>query len=122
MKKHILVVDDDQTTLKALVYILERENYHVVSSLSGKLLLDELAQPPDLIILDRRLSGMDGIEVCKYLKKKPATKHIPVILLSASSGMDILAKEAGADDSIEKPFDFRDLLEKIAKHLKDICN
>lgn len=117
MKKNILVVDDDLTTLRALTYILERENYHVETSLNGKFLLNKLAHLPDLIILDRRLSGLDGAEVCKYLKERPDTKHIPIILFSASSEVKTTAIGAGADDYIEKPFDFQELLDKIANHL-----
>ena len=117
MKKNILVVDDDLTTLKALIFILERENYHVETSLSGKFLLNKLAHLSDLIILDRRLSGLDGAEVCKYLKNQSDTKHIPVILFSASSEIKTTAIAAGANDYIEKPFDFQELLDKIANQL-----
>jgi CheY-like chemotaxis protein len=61
-------------------------------------------------VLDRQLSGQDGLKVCKFLKSQNTTKHIPVIIVSATPGIGKMAKEAGADDFIEKPFQIKDLL------------
>ncbi|HEY5371894.1 MAG TPA: response regulator [Hanamia sp.] len=70
---------------------------------------------PDLFLLDRQLSGYDGLNLRTFLKDQPATKHIPVIIVSATPGIGILANEAGADDFMEKPFHMKELLEKVKK-------
>jgi CheY-like chemotaxis protein len=116
MKKRILIVDDDPVLLEALSMIMEKEDYDIETSLSGRPLLEELPYKPDLIILDKRLSGMDGLEICRHLKQKPATRNIPVILVSAVPNLESVARRACADDFIEKPFNIRDLLDKVAKY------
>lgn len=117
MKKKILIVDDDPDILDAMSLILENENFEIEATLNGKSLLKKSSFDSDLILLDKRLSGIDGIEICKFLKAGETTKDIPVIMISAVSNIDELAEEAGADDFIEKPFNIRDLLDKVEKHI-----
>jgi DNA-binding response OmpR family regulator len=116
MENNILIVDDDAYLLNVLVLILRTEGYHIETSLSGEVLLKKMLYNPDLIILDRQLSDLDGAEICKGLKKEDETKNIPVILISAGSGLRDIAKDAGADDYIEKPFDSHELRDKV-KHM-----
>jgi DNA-binding response OmpR family regulator len=66
-------------------------------------------------LLDRQLSGQDGLKVCRFLKSQSQTKDIPVIIVSATPGIGKLAQEAGADDFIEKPFQMKELLNVVAK-------
>jgi DNA-binding response OmpR family regulator len=72
---------------------------------------------PDLFLLDRQLSGVDGLDVCRFLKSQEETKHIPVIIISATSNVVRHALQAGADDVIEKPFLIAELRKMIARHL-----
>jgi CheY-like chemotaxis protein len=72
---------------------------------------------PDLILLDVLLSGKDGREIVKYLKRKAETKAIPVIMFSAHPSAEETARAAGADDFLAKPFDIEVLLDKIAHFL-----
>ena len=117
MKKgKILVVDDEVYIVHILDFSLGMEGYEVVTALDGE---DALAKAtehrPDLIVLDIMMPKMDGYEACKRLKADPATRTIPVILLSAK-GRNVDQKtgfEVGADDYITKPFSPRKLVERI---------
>lgn len=117
MKKKIVIVEDDPGIREALRMILEKEDYDLQTFLNGKLLLRGLSYIPNLILMDKKLPGMDGVDICKYLKAQQATKKIPVILLSAVPNLKSIAQEAGADDFIEKPFDILELKDKIRKNI-----
>jgi CheY-like chemotaxis protein len=113
----ILVVDDDPVIQKLLSVNFEMEGYRVVTANDGIEGLERVASDkPDLILLDVMMPRMDGIEVSKRLKSDPATKEIPVVLLSAKAqSSDIQSGiEAGADDYVTKPFDPLELLDKVA--------
>lgn len=116
--KHILVVDDDPDILVFLQVILEDEGYSVVTSEKGEY-LEQLHNGglPDLIVLDMLLSGKDGREIVKYLKRNPETSQIPVIMISAHPNAEKEARQAGADDFLGKPFNIEKLLAKIARFL-----
>lgn len=116
--KHILVVDDDPDILVFLQVILEDEGYTVVTSEKGEY-LEQLHNGglPDLILLDMLLSGKDGREIVKYLKREPETSLIPVIMISAHPSAEKEALQAGADDFLAKPFNIDKLLAKITRHL-----
>lgn len=114
--KKILVVDDDPDILDALQLILEDAGFEVKTTEKGEYaenLRDGNGNLPDLILLDVLLSGKDGRAICKKLKGQPATKHIPIIMMSAHPDADKSSREVGADDFLAKPFDFDDLLRKI---------
>lgn len=117
----ILVVDDTPANLTLLAKILTESGYAVRVAPNGKLALQSAcAQPPDLALLDIRMSEMDGYTVCKALKSNPQTADIPVIFLSAltSSQDKLLCFEAGAVDYIAKPFDAPEVLARVATHLR----
>ena len=99
----ILVVDDEKNILELVRFNLEREGYQVITSLDGVRGL-ELARSenPDLIVLDVMLPEMNGLEVCRELHQDPATKKIPIIMLSARADeLDrVLGLEMGADDYV----------------------
>lgn len=115
--KKILIADDVVAIVDAIKIILEDSNYEVISTTDGSQVSKLIKQNPDLILLDIWMSGMDGGEICKKLKKDPKTKHIPVIIISANKDTKKIAENVGADDFIAKPFDLTELLDKVGKHL-----
>ena len=117
MVKRILVADDDPGIQDIFKIILESAGYMVEIVSNGEDLLEDKYTIPDLFLLDKRLSGIDGIDICHHLKSRKATAHIPVIMVSANPGIGILSKKAGADDFIEKPFDIKHLLEMVKGYL-----
>ena len=115
-QKKILIVDDEPDILEFLQIIFEEAGFLVVTTEKGDY-LEKLnsGSLPDLILLDMLLSGKDGREIVKRLKREKRTKHIPVIMFSAHPSAAKTALEAGADDFVEKPFDIEVLLEKIQR-------
>jgi two-component system alkaline phosphatase synthesis response regulator PhoP len=115
-KGKILVVDDEIYIVHILDFSLGMEGYEVLTALDGEQALEKArAEKPDLIVLDIMMPKLDGYETCKRLKADPATKDVPVILLSAK-GRNVDQKvgfEVGADDYITKPFSPRKLVERI---------
>ncbi|HYX48244.1 MAG TPA: response regulator [Ktedonobacteraceae bacterium] len=118
MAKKIWVVDDDESILEVLQIILETAGYDIQTSLNGESLrhLDD-QRLPDLILLDILLSGTDGREICKNLKSRESTRHIPVILLSAHSDASKAADGSGANAFLAKPFDVDALIKMVQKQL-----
>ncbi|MDB5176973.1 MAG: response regulator receiver protein [Candidatus Saccharibacteria bacterium] len=112
--KKILVADDNPAILDALKIMLEDEGYEVETTEDGAVAQNMKAPLPDLLLLDVWMSGIDGRDVCQHLKAAAATKHIPVILISAAKNIDRIAKDAGADDFISKPFQMKHLLATVA--------
>jgi DNA-binding response OmpR family regulator len=115
MKKRILITDDDEGVQDIFKLIFERAGYDVEIHGEAASILENDYNYPDLFLLDRQLSGQDGLKVCRFLKSQTVTKHIPVIIVSATPGIGKLAQEAGADDFIEKPFQMKELLSVVAK-------
>ncbi|MDA8429750.1 MAG: response regulator [Geobacteraceae bacterium] len=117
----ILVVDDTPESLRALTGILQQEGYSVRPANSGQLALASIAaQPPDLILLDIRMPGLDGFEVCRRLKSEEATRNIPVIFQSAATDLAdrLEGLKMGAVDYITKPFQREELLARVKTHLE----
>jgi DNA-binding response OmpR family regulator len=112
----ILIVEDELTTSQLVKMVLKRQGYRAVAVTNGPEALrvaDDLI--PDLILLDIVLPGMDGFQVCQYIRKNPRTAHVPVIMFS---GLDRAADQraafsAGSDDYLTKPVKMADLLEKV---------
>ncbi|HEU4844444.1 MAG TPA: response regulator [Burkholderiaceae bacterium] len=117
----ILVVEDTPASLRLLTSLLEKAGYRVREAPDGELALwSARAQPPDLILLDVRMPGMDGYAVCRALKTHPALREVPVIFLSAFDDTDdkLRGFEAGAVDFISKPYNFLEVKARVAAHLK----
>ena len=117
----ILVVDDEPALLELLINILGKEGYDTVTADSGEKALEYIAgNKPDLILLDYRMPGIDGFEVCRRLKSEEATAHIPVILTSAFADVKdwVKALQLGAADYISKPFREVELLTRVKTHLE----
>ena len=117
----IVVVDDDAESLKLLVDILAPEGYHVRPAHTGKLALASIAAaPPELILLDMRMPGIDGFEVCRRLKGFQQTRDVPVIFLSGSDleEQHVEGFDLGAVDFVTKPFKHRELLARVRTQLE----
>lgn len=112
--KKILIADDDPSIVDAMQLMLELEGYEVNITQDGQSILNMKDPYPDVLLLDIWMAGYDGRDICRSLKKNPETSHIPVIMISASRDVIHSAKDAGADDFIEKPFERAELLRKVA--------
>ena len=117
-KKKILVADDDTAILHVMTLMLEDDGYEVTSTLDGETVQKVQNELPDLVLLDIWMSGIDGREICKQLKSQKNTKHIPIIMISANKDTRDIAKKAGADDFVAKPFEMQELLAKVEKYTK----
>ncbi|WNV59313.1 response regulator transcription factor [Oscillospiraceae bacterium NTUH-002-81] len=121
MKKVILTVDDEEHILELISYNLERNGYEVLKALTGEEALEILDQHQvDLVLLDRMLPGIDGIEVLKQIRGDKNKKDLPVILLTAKSEEfdKVVGLEIGADDYICKPFGVHELIARIKAVLR----
>ena len=120
-KKKILFIEDEPDQVRMVSLRLEAHGFNVISSLeAGAGLKMAVTEKPDLILTDVIMPDLDGFEVCRRLRKNPATQHIP-ILVTTAAGMDDVEKQclaAGADACIRKPYDSSDLLAKIQRLLK----
>jgi len=116
MKEKILIVEDEKDIAKMIDYNLKKEGFRTLLAHDGEDALDMAAREiPDLVLLDLMLPGVDGLEVCKELKKERKTSGIPVIMLTAKSRESdkIVGLELGADDYVTKPFSPRELIARI---------
>lgn len=121
MATTILVIEDDRSIIQLLRYNLEQERYRVLTSVDGEhglRLADQ--ERPDLIVLDLLLPHLSGLEVCRRLKRSPALRHIPILMLTAkASEVDkVTGLELGADDYVTKPFSVRELVARIRAVLR----
>ena len=117
----ILVVDDDPKQLQLLNEVLGVDSYTVRFALSGEIALQTVAVSlPDLILLDSRMPGMDGLETCRRLKADEAASHVPVIFLSGADDLQdkLAAFDAGGVDYVVKPFRESEVLARVRTHLK----
>jgi len=117
----ILVVDDRRENLQLLNSFLVAEGYRVRSALNGPTALMSIeAKKPDLILLDIRMDGMDGFEVCRKLKADPETADIPIIFISARDDTEakVEAFRAGGVDYVAKPFANEEVIARVRTHLQ----
>jgi two-component system, OmpR family, alkaline phosphatase synthesis response regulator PhoP len=120
-QSHILVVDDEPDLLELVHYTLTRAGYQVCCVKSGEEALTQVeTRPPDLIVLDLMLPGMDGLEICQRLKRASQTAAIPIVMLTARSAeADVVTGlELGADDYLTKPFSPRVLSARVKAVLR----
>lgn len=121
MKPKILVVDDEPDAVDLVAFNLKQAGYEVTTAADGaEALRKARLVVPELIILDLMLPEMDGLEVCKLLRRDPATAPVPIIMLTARAAeLDrILGLELGADDYITKPFSPRELVLRVKNVLQ----
>jgi DNA-binding response OmpR family regulator len=121
VKPKILVVDDEPDALELIAFNLKNAGLEVLTAENGDQALRlARAQLPDLILLDLMLPEVDGLEVCKILRRDPATSAIPIIMVTAKAAeMDrVLGLELGADDYVTKPFSPRELVLRVKNLLR----
>lgn len=120
MKAKILIVDDEPDALEVLGFKLREAGFTPIFAKDGnRALVAARNERPDLMVLDLMLPEVDGIEVCKILRRDPATAGMPILMLTARAAeMDrVLGLELGADDYVTKPFSPRELVLRIRKLL-----
>ena len=119
MAEKILVADDEQEIRHLLDHFLRGQGYEVVLAADGNQAL-KLAteESPQLIVLDIKMPGLDGLEVCKRLKEKEHTKLIPVIVITGFEDNKIEALNRGADDFVNKPFDMAEISIRVKSALR----
>lgn len=116
----ILAVDDTPASLRLLTELLHNEGYDVRAAINGELALQfAVNTPPELILLDVRMPGIDGFEVCRRLKSMDATRDIPVIFVTSLTDTEdkVQGFEMGAVDFITKPYQRSELLARVRTHL-----
>ncbi len=121
MNKLVAVVDDEPDILELVSIHLKRAHFDVAEFLDGETFLKSLpGKKPDLIVLDLMLPDADGMDICKYLKKKEEYSTIPIIMLTAKTEETdkIVGLELGADDYVTKPFSPRELIARIKAVLR----
>jgi DNA-binding response OmpR family regulator len=121
VKQKILVVDDEPEAIELVAFNLKQAGFDVASAADGAEALKKARDlQPSLVVLDLMLPEMDGLEVCKILRREPATKAIPIIMLTAKAAeIDrVLGLELGADDYLTKPFSPRELVLRVKKVLQ----
>ena len=119
MRDKILVVDDEWEMRNLLTEFLTGEGYDVIQASNGEGAL-ELAEKeePQVILLDIKMPGIDGVEVCSRLKEEDKTRFIPIIMVTALEDRDVKAFLEGADDFVTKPFSLVELSFRIRSMLR----
>lgn len=115
----VLVVDDEPDILTLMSLTLKFEGYDPDTCWNGEGIVSIIEENrPDIILLDVKMDGVDGRDICKMIKQNPTTKQIKIILFSANEDLRLMQKRCGADASLSKPYDmvvarqiFREILE-----------
>jgi DNA-binding response OmpR family regulator len=121
VRSRILVVDDEPEAVELLEFNLKKAGFDVITATDGAQAIKQARSAlPHLIVLDLMLPEIDGLEVCKILRRDPATARIPIIMLTAKAAeVDrIVGLELGADDYVTKPFSPRELVLRVNKVLR----
>ena len=122
-KPRLLLVEDDRALADLLIWHFSREGYDIARTADGEeALLLAQERVPDLVILDWMIEGVTGIEVCRRLRRKPATAQVPIIMLTARGEETdrIRGLETGADDYVTKPFSPRELIARVGAVLRRV--
>ena len=112
-----MIADDEKDIVEVLSFILEDAGYEVNWTANNETTKKVQEYVPDVLLLDIWMIGVNGQDICKYLKSQDKTRNIPIIMISAHSDTKKIALEAGANDFIIKPFDMEQLLSKVKEHL-----
>lgn len=121
IKRKILIVDDEPGTRHAMEALLYQENYELLFATSGQEAISKLAElSPDVILLDVMMPGMDGFEVCQFIKSDKQWQHIPIILVTALGSKKDLVRgiDSGADDFLSKPVSGLELSARVRSMLR----
>lgn len=119
----MLLVEDDAALAELLVWHFQREDFEIRHTADGEeALLIAQESPPDLVLLDWMIEGLSGIEVCRRLRRMPATQNVPIIMLTARGEEEdrVRGLETGADDYVTKPFSPRELVARVGAVLRRV--
>ena len=110
-RRRVLLIEDDADIGEAISYQLEKVGLHVRVARTGEEGLESVRRGADLVLLDLNLPGMDGLEVCRMIRRQQTTAHVPIITVTARADeVDrVLGLEMGADDYVVKPFSLKEL-------------
>ena len=110
-RRQVLLIEDDPDIAEAITYQLENAGFHVRVARTGEEGLEAVRRGADLVLLDLNLPGMDGLEVCRMIRRQQTTAHVPIIMVTARADeVDrVLGLEMGADDYVVKPFSLKEL-------------
>lgn len=110
-RRRVVLIEDDGDIAEAICYQLERAGMQVRVARTGEEGLEAVRRGADLVLLDLNLPGMDGLEVCRMIRRQAGTAHVPIIIVSARADeVDrVLGLEMGADDYVVKPFSLKEL-------------
>ena len=116
---HILIVEDEPAIAEVLAEVLADEGYRATVRAGGAALATAREDPPDLVLLDVMMPGMDGPTVCRHLKADPRTARVPVLFLTALPAQVVAARlgDCAHEGLLGKPFAFDELLAAIRQHL-----
>ncbi|MBI2337732.1 response regulator [Candidatus Daviesbacteria bacterium] len=114
-KKKVMIIEDDEGITDVLRTVIEMYGYEVVVAGDNSIIEDVQNSLPDLLLMDVWMKECDGRKTCRHLKNQADTKHIPIIMVSATRDLIKSARDSGADDFLEKPFEIEDLVGKIQK-------
>jgi two-component system phosphate regulon response regulator PhoB len=119
-RRRVLLIEDDRDIAEAIAYQLEKAGLHVRLAFTGEEGLEATRRGVDLVLLDLNLPSMDGLEVCRMIRRQSATAHVPIIIVSArSEEVDrVLGLEMGADDYMVKPFSLKELAARCRAALR----
>jgi CheY-like chemotaxis protein len=121
VRQRVLVVDDDAEIVTFLATLLELEGIESTVATSAAAALEKLDHVlPSLVLLDIAMPDRDGLDLCRALKKDPRTRDVPVFVVSARPGKDVVerALAAGAEEFIRKPFENQELIARIRERLQ----
>jgi len=121
VQKKVLIIEDETDLVKLLKYNLEKEGFKVSYATDGALALAEARRdPPDIVILDLMLPGLDGLEVCRQLRRNDQFTRTPILILSArgEEADRVVGLELGADDYVTKPFSTREVIARVRALLR----
>jgi phosphate regulon transcriptional regulator PhoB len=121
MTKKILIAEDDHDLVKLLKYNLEKEGFKTAHTSDGSLVLAEIRRDePDLVILDLMMPGIDGLEICRQIRRHEKYASLSVLMLTARSeeADRVVGLEIGADDYVTKPFSMRELIARVRTVLR----
>lgn len=119
-KGTVLIVDDEPAILDMLTEALEDEGYIVRTAVDGEAVYAVQHEPrPDLVLLDIRMLGMNGVEVCERLRSQPGTADIPIVVMSAQPRLSATAPGMPINDWLPKPIDLNRLYTTVARWISD---
>ncbi|MCG2618016.1 response regulator [Terrimonas sp. NA20] len=116
--KQIILVEDDPAITDTLRLFIQAMGFELTAYRDGNAILSGLKTLPDLFLLDKQLPGIDGLDICRFLKSKKETQNIPVVIMSASPSVIPLSKLAGADEVIIKPYELIEMRELLFKFIQ----